>query len=178
MKVLASAGCALLVGWLAACVQASAATSMGSGSVDAAAMIAAHNEWRAKVGVPDLQWSDKLAAAAQKWADHLAASSCSLGHSGGEYGENIYWASSLIYSDGRRELSPKIARDAVNSWGNEVKWYDYADNSCHMECGHYTQVVWKNTKEVGCAMAVCSNKAQLWVCNYYPAGNMIGHKPY
>jgi pathogenesis-related protein 1 len=39
-------------------------------------------------------------------------------------------------------------------------------------------VVWRDTKEVGCAMAICANKSQLWVCNYYPAGNMVGKKPY
>lgn len=33
----------------------------------------AHNEYRAKHGVPPLKWSDELAAGAQKWADHLAA---------------------------------------------------------------------------------------------------------
>jgi pathogenesis-related protein 1 len=155
-----------------------AASAEGGSSVDPAAMVAAHNEWRAKVGVPSLQWSDKLAGVAQKWADHLAASSCSLGHSGNEYGENIFYGSSLIYSDGRREVSKKAAKDAVDTWAHEINWYDYSDNSCHMECGHYTQVVWRDTKEVGCAMAICANKSQLWVCNYYPAGNMVGKKPY
>jgi pathogenesis-related protein 1 len=176
------AGYALLASCLAACVQTSTANSTsptsGSSGMDASAMIAAHNEWRSKVGVPGLQWSDKLAGVAQKWADHLAGTTCSLGHSGNEYGENIYWASSIMHSDGSKELSPKTPKDAVDSWGNEVQWYDHSDNSCHMECGHYTQVVWQETKEVGCAMAVCGDNSQIWVCNYFPAGNMVGKKPY
>lgn len=155
-----------------------AAPSAGGGAVDAAATIAVHNEWRAKYGVPPLKWSDKLAGVAQKWASHLAGTTCSLGHSGNEYGENIYWASSIMHSDGKRELSTKTPKDAVDSWGNEVQWYDHTDNTCHMECGHYTQVVWKDTKEVGCAMAVCGDNSQIWVCNYYPAGNIVGKKPY
>ena len=155
-----------------------AAAPAGGGSVDATSMIAAHNEWRAKVGVPGLKWSEKLAGIAQQWTDHLAATTCSGGHSGNEYGENIFMASARMYSDGRHELSPKSPKDAVDAWGSEVQWYDYSTNSCHMECGHYTQVVWKDTKEVGCAMSVCADKTQIWVCNYYPAGNMVGKKPY
>ncbi|MCI5139186.1 MAG: hypothetical protein D3922_12405, partial [Candidatus Electrothrix sp. AR1] len=62
--------------------------------------------------------------------------------------------------------------------GGGVKYYDYATNSCHSVCGHYTQVVWRSTKEVGCGMASCNDKAQLWVCQYNPRGNMLGQKPY
>ena len=59
--------------------------------------------------------------------------------------------------------------------------YDYGTNisgSNYMIFGHYTQVVWKNSKEVGCAMAVCSDKSQVWVCNYSPPGNISGQKPH
>lgn len=105
---LITAGYFLSVFLLSACVQSStaaspavsatagsnaAAASAGSGSVDATSMIAAHNEWRAKVGVPGLKWSEKLEGIAQQWADHLAATTCSGGHSGNEYGENIFMAS-------------------------------------------------------------------------------------
>jgi pathogenesis-related protein 1 len=45
-------------------------------------------------------------------------------------------------------------------------------------CGHYTQVVWKNSMEVGGGMAICDNKSQVWVCNYNPPGNVEGEKPY
>ena len=176
---LITAGYFLGIFFLSAGVQSGAAAApAGGSSVDAAAMIEAHNQWRAKVGVPGLTWSEKLEGIAQKWADHLAATTCSSGHSGNEYGENIFMASARMYSDGTHELSPKTPKDAVDAWGSEVQWYDHSDNSCHMECGHYTQVVWKDTKEVGCAMAVCADKTQIWVCNYSPAGNMVGKKPY
>jgi pathogenesis-related protein 1 len=66
----------------------------------------------------------------------------------------------------------------VDAWGNEVNYYSYADNSCSGVCGHYTQLVWQSTREVGCAMAVCGDKAQIWVCTYHPAGNFVGQKPY
>ncbi|MCI5223816.1 MAG: hypothetical protein D3924_14375, partial [Candidatus Electrothrix sp. AR4] len=69
-------------------------------SLDPTAMITAHNQWRSKTGVPDLQWSRKLAESAQKWADHLTQTSCTHGHSGGKYGENLYMADPFTSSDG------------------------------------------------------------------------------
>jgi pathogenesis-related protein 1 len=39
-------------------------------------------------------------------------------------------------------------------------------------------VVWKNTTEVGCAMAVCPDFIQVWVCSYNPPGNVSGQKPF
>jgi hypothetical protein len=71
----------------------------------------------------------------------------------------------------------------VDAWGNEKKDYDYANNSCQSGavCGHYTQVVWRSTKLVGCGVASCSagnSKAQVWVCQYSPPGNYVGERPY
>ncbi|MCI5224141.1 MAG: SCP-like extracellular [Candidatus Electrothrix sp. AR4] len=147
-------------------------------AVEPSAMTTAHNTWRSKTGVPDLKWSDKLADAAQKWADQLAQSSCSMKHSMGKYGENIYMASEATNSDGSTTMQKITAQDVVDSWGNEIKDYDYEENSCHSVCGHYTQVVWKSTTEVGCGAAVCGDKSQIWVCQYTPRGNMVGEKPY
>jgi len=46
-------------------------------------------------------------------------------------------------------------------------------------CGHYTQVVWRSTTTVGCAMAVCKDsQEQIWVCQYQKPGNWVGQKPY
>lgn len=44
-------------------------------------------------------------------------------------------------------------------------------------CGHYTQVVWKNSRYVGCGKAMAANGTLYYVCNYYPAGN-TGGRPY
>ncbi len=153
-------------------------TSLDS-SFDQQAMIAVHNKWRSKTGVPDLTWSNELARSSQEWVDHLAKTSCSQGHSGGSHGENIYQAGPVMRADGSTSMQNITAQDVVDAWGNEVNDYDYNDNTCHSVCGHYTQVVWKTTTEVGCAMAVCGDKkTQLWACQYSPAGNMVGQKPY
>ncbi len=152
--------------------------NVGTGTVDQAAMLSVHNRWRADVGSPSLKWSDKLASIAQGWADHLKKDNCAMYHSNNGYGENIYQASPLIWSDGRRDFQHKSPQEVTDAWGNEIKDYNYAANSCSGVCGHYTQLVWKTTKEVGCAMSVCGDNGQIWVCSYYPPGNMVGQRPY
>ena len=152
--------------------------------VDADRMVAAHNRWRETVGAPPLAYSPELAASAQKWANHLKQSNqCRMQHSkpNGRYGENLYWASAIKWSDGRRELQKVSPKKVVDDWASERANYDYKNNSCATGkmCGHYTQVVWKNTTRVGCAVAVCDDsREQVWVCQYQPPGNWVGRKPY
>ncbi len=119
-----------------------------------------------------LIWNITLAQSAQEYANILAANG-KFSHSQWEYGENLYAASfSVSYSD------------AINSWYSEKSAYDYADNSCidGAQCGHYTQLIWRNTTEFGCGSATYKvGKYQGWeviVCQYNPPGNYIGQRPY
>ncbi len=153
--------------------------------IDRQAVVAEHNKIRAEAGVTKpLSYSSKLAKSAQRWADHLKNKhACQMQHSDtkGIYGENLYWASPLIWSDGRRELRKVTPKEVIASWGKEKADYDHASNSCAQgaECGHYTQIVWRETTKVGCGFAVCSDsREQVWVCHYSPAGNIVGEKPY
>ena len=132
-------------------------------------IITAHNKWRAKVKVGDIQWSDELAAEAQKWADYLAKKGCKMKHSNSSNGENIFWSN--------YESTPD---EVVNDWASEIKYYrggKIKSSKVHIY-GHYTQVVWSNTKYVGCGRAKCKNGEEIWVCTYSPRGNYIGEKPY
>ena len=161
-----------------------AATAVQADEVDGAALLAAHNRWRAQVGVGPLSYSPALAASAQAWADELKQSNhCRMRHSSaqGQYGENLFWASPVVWSNGRRELSQVPPEKPVDSWGREKRDYNHAKNSCQpgKVCGHYTQLVWKSSTQVGCARAVCEDsQEQVWVCHYQPAGNWLGQKPY
>ncbi|MEB8431260.1 pathogenesis-related family 1 protein [Cocleimonas sp. KMM 6892] len=142
-----------------------------------------HNKVRAKHRLQPLKWSDKLARYSQEWADQLGSGSrCTMRHRSGQppYGENLYWSSAVVWSDGKRETNRVTIKDVVKVWTDEELWYNYQSNSCKpgQKCGHYTQVVWKNTTEVGCAMKVCSDKSQTWVCSYNPPGNFTGMRPY
>lgn len=131
-------------------------------------MLQAHNQWRQQTNIPPLTWSDDLAQYAQNWANHLASDNFKLYHRpNNPYGENLTWAA-------HQRLSPT---QVVNMWGDEIKDYNYNTNQCSAVCGHYTQLVWENTTEVGCAR-VHSGHQELWVCNYNPPGNYRGQKPY
>jgi len=155
-----------------------------SGPIDRDAMVAAHNKWRAEAGVEPLSYSTELEASAQAWADNLKNTNrCQMRHSkpGGKYGENLYWASAITWSDGRLELQKVTPEMVVDDWGSEKADYNYAKNTCKpgKMCGHYTQVLWRTTTKVGCGYAVCEDsKEQIWVCQYTPAGNWVGRKPY
>ncbi len=137
----------------------------------------AHNNFRKQTGggEPDLVWSAEIATYAHQWAEYLQKNNnCKMMHRSQagkqdkNYGENIAWVSGRDFSAG----------DPVQMWYDEIKYYDYAKNACEGGvCGHYTQVVWKDSQRVGCGMVNCGND-ELWVCNYDPAGNVVGQKPY
>ena len=130
-------------------------------------IVAAHNRVRAEVGVPPLRWSDPIAKTAQRWANKLARSGCKLTHStSNRYGENLFAAS-----------APVSPEHVVENWASERADYNHARNKCRGICGHYTQIVWADTKHIGCASARCGNGV-VWVCNYDPPGNFVGEKPY
>ena len=146
--------------------------------VNAKTMVVAHNRWRAAVGVKALHWSKQLEAVAADYADTLAGNGCRMQHSHNRYGENLYWASPVNWSDGHTEVQKVSEAEVVDAWGSEQKDYNYRNNSCSGTCGHYTQIVWRDTTEVGCAARVCPDGSQSWVCNYNPPGNYRGVRPY
>jgi pathogenesis-related protein 1 len=70
-----------------------------------------------------------------------------------------------------------LPEQIVRGWAAEASEYDYRTNECRGMCGHYTQLVWRDTKEVGCAVARGGNR-EVWVCDYSPPGNYGGKRPY
>ena len=138
----------------------------------------AHNRARAAVEpaapapLQKLRWDCDLRATAQRWADR-----CEFKHSHGATGENLFAGTADHYEPSA----------VVEDWVSEKKDYRLAGNSCSGVCGHYTQVVWANTRRVGCAMQTCTSHSpfgasygawQLWVCEYDPPGNYVGQRPY
>jgi pathogenesis-related protein 1 len=144
---------------------------------DAQKVLDHHNLVRKEVGAGELGWSNELAAFAQEWADHLAKNGCRMEHrkqpkiNNEPVGENLFWGSSAT------AYGPM---DASLSWYSEIKIYKYGKfgtGNWHA-IGHYTQMVWKNTKQVGFGVAVCKNGEILVVANYAPAGNYMDQFPY
>ena len=138
-------------------------------------LIRLHNNVRAEVTVAPLVWSKELASYAQEWANHLASTHCELKHrppSGRwkqEHGENLFMGTAGDYG----------VADAVTSWASEKIYYrgQTLNPSNGYDAGHYTQMVWKNTKQIGCAKVECNGNL-IVVCNYDPPGNILGQKPY
>jgi hypothetical protein len=139
-------------------------------------LLAAHNAERAAAGVPPLAWNAALAADARIWADELAATG-RFEHSPDEpgkppEGENL-WAGTP------RAFSPEAM---VHLWLDEKRDYRpgvFPGNSRSGDVenvGHYTQVIWRASRQVGCANAVGKNEEFL-VCRYSEAGNVIGQRP-
>ena len=149
--------------------------------------VPAHNAVRSRHRLPPLRWSPQLASYAQQWADQLRKrNNCRMKHRPGkgrfaqQYGENLLWVGPTRWSDGRVELYRMSPETITDVWADERRDYRYRSNSCKRGeiCGHYTQIVWRDTQEIGCAKAVCRDQSQLWVCNYNPPGNYRGKRPY
>ncbi len=156
-----------------------------AGGIMAEAMVAAHDEARARDGVAGVVWSDELARHAQEWADRLRDNrACGFEHRptqgafARKYGENLYRIGALRWSNGSTEPMSVAPAEVVEKWYAEKQYYDYASNRCSGVCGHYTQVVWATSTNIGCARAVCPDDSQIWVCNYDPPGNYVGRRPY
>ncbi|MFL6415305.1 MAG: CAP domain-containing protein [Bryobacteraceae bacterium] len=130
-------------------------------------MLAAHNVYRRQIGTPPLEWSTRLAATAQSWANELVQTAVLKHRSDLQVGENLFEAV------GR----PADVRQVVDSWAAERSAYHPETNSCSGRCGHYTQIIWRDTKRVGCGVAR-EGRREIWVCNYDPPGNIIGERPY
>ncbi|XP_064457520.1 Golgi-associated plant pathogenesis-related protein 1-like isoform X2 [Ornithodoros turicata] len=128
-----------------------------------------HNFYRANHGVPPLKHSDQLTKVAQDWADTLAKRDRFEHRPNNSYGENIYMSWS---SDPNKEV-PGAA--AVDSWYSEIKDYTFGVEPRTLASGHFTQVMWKGSTEVGTARARSATGKILVVSNYSPAGNVVGH---
>lgn len=126
-----------------------------------------HNCIRKVLNLPCLKYDPELEKTAQEWADQRK--DCALIHSDLPVGENMAYGPNLniTYS--------------VQMWLDERLDYDYPKNECIQMCGHYTQIVWKNSERVGCARSLCDGKdGNHWtvVCQYGPPGNVVGQWPY
>ncbi|KLO07573.1 PR-1-like protein, partial [Schizopora paradoxa] len=134
---------------------------------DVTEMLQLHNNLRASHGASALTWSSTLASKAQQWAN-----GCVFEHSGGSlgpFGENLASGTGSSYG----------VTDAFNGWASEESSY----NPNNPVASHFTQVVWKGTSQMGCAVATCApgtlfsssfGSSKYYVCEYEAQGNVIG----
>ncbi len=117
-----------------------------------------HNQLRAHHQAPPLVWDDKLAQYAENYA-----SKCRFQHSHSGYGENI--------AAGYPSISA-----AIHAWYGEHNEYSYSSPGFSYHTGHFTQLVWRSTRKLGCGYASCDGKngtpGKYLVCEYSPRGNI------
>ena len=147
-------------------------------------MTAAHNLARANVSpiatpsLPAMTWVNTIAIDAQNYANQCLFDHGGVGL-GTTYGQNIFAAAGFV---------PTVADIVGTYWAGESVDYNFATNTCTpgQVCGHYTQVVWATSTNLGCGTKLCSINSpfgsafpnwQVWVCNYNPPGN-YGTRPY
>jgi uncharacterized protein YkwD len=98
------------------------------------------NIYRKQHNASALTWNDTLADAAADWSQK-----CNFEHSGGAYGENL--ASGY----------PNVTASVI-AWGHERTEYDFKKADFDTKTGHFTQLVWKGTQQVGCGRTNCTGK--------------------
>jgi Cysteine-rich secretory protein family len=164
------AGTAILAMTCLAVQAAQASTFTG---IQKRELLAEHNKYRSLVsGEQPLVWSKSLAAGAQAWAQHLAGDVHSLQHSGeAGLGENL-----AMYTAGRASLT-----QLVEMWGAEKHYFidstfpSVSTTGDWRTVAHYTQMIWRNTTEVGCGLA-SGGGYDFLVCRYTPQGNFMGQR--
>ena len=141
------------------------------------AMIDGHNAARAEVGVPTIAWSDTLATTARAYAEEMTRTR-KFEHAPqpqdmSREGENLWTGTRSAYA------YPEM----IGHWVAEKRDFingvtpNFSRTGKFEDVGHYTQIVWRNSTAVGCAIA--SNKTDDYlVCRYSPPGNVIGQRAF
>lgn len=136
--------------------------------------LAEHNSEREALGLAPLRWNHALRRDALVWARNLAERRA-FQHDpdllARGQGENLWmgdrdrhapWEMIDLFLAERKIFRPGTFPE-VSRTG---QWKDV---------GHYTQIIWPETREVGCATAV-NHRKEVLVCRYWPAGNVIGYR--
>jgi hypothetical protein len=151
------------------------------------AFVDAHNQARSgplnpppSPALPPVAWDAILADSVYGYAIQCQGADDLLSHNAnrstdyqalggsGYVGENIYGTSGAA-----------TPGDAVTLWMSEAASYDYITNNIDT-AGHYTQVVWRSSVRIGCAIVDCPalKYHNTVICDYAPGGNISGQKPY
>ncbi|CAN0926733.1 Pathogenesis-related protein PR-1 [Linum grandiflorum] len=132
--------------------------------------LSAHNKVRAGYYLPALKWNRTLARFARHYA-YTRRNDCQLRHSDNRmYGENMFWSKYGHWSPA----------NVVRKWAEENQFYDFGSNRClnQQPCGHFTQLIWKSTTQLGCSRVRCyGGKGFLYICAYSPPGNYYFEGP-
>jgi hypothetical protein len=137
-------------------------------------ILAAQNRERAMLGIAPLRWDADLAEDAQSWASELTRTGA-FRHAAGYIregaGENLWAGTKGAYR----------AEEMVDAWAREKRYFKPgpfpSDHHSIAAVGHYTQIIWRKSQTVGCALSR-GHRLDVLVCRYQNAGNVEGEKPF
>lgn len=129
-----------------------------------------HNEYRAMHGVPPLVLDNNLCKFSAEWARNLADRGVLQHRSNSAYGENLY----CKYGSGEIDAN---ATEATKSWYDEIEKYSFDRPGFNGGTGHFTQVIWRESRKFGIAKARNAKGQVFVVANYDPPGNVMGQFP-
>ena len=130
--------------------------------------LSVHNDYRSNHNAPPLKLNSKLNDIAQNYAEQLAKKDTMV-HSknkmdGQDLGENLFMCGGYMIT----------GKDMTKAWYDEIYDYDFIKPDFKSGTGHFTQVVWVGSKEVGFGAAQSESGNYYGVANYFPPGNYIG----
>ena len=138
------------------------------------ALVSRHNTLRKKHSAGALTKLTAIAKLAQNTANGCKKAK-NLVHSGTSYkgkwmGQNLFVSSGV-----------PTGAEVANDWYSEISDYNFSiwkPKSASKVTGHFTQLVWIGSKQIGCAVATgewAGYKPSYFVCcNYFPGGNVQG----
>ena len=137
-------------------------------------LLAAHNRERSALDLAPFRWSPALAREAEAWAENLASEG-QLQHAtaGSGFGENLWSGTS-------GQFAPE---GMVGDWIAERAHFvrgtfpNVSRTGRFEDVGHYSQIVWRDTAQVGCAIAE-GEREDFLVCRYAEPGNVFGEPVY
>ena len=139
-------------------------------------MLTEHNKYRKIHKVPNLILDNNLIRTAMAYAESLAKRPNNnlepsyIYQGDDKLGENLFQCN-------KEGCSINNGIESVEYWYNEIQNYSFESNGGE-GVDNFTQIVWKNTKKLGCGIAQKRENNYKVVCHYYPSGNVLGEYKY
>ncbi|MBN8850091.1 MAG: serine protease [Sphingomonas sp. 67-36] len=140
-------------------------------------MLDGQNAERARLGLPPLAWDEDLATAARGYAGEMARTGrfahAEQPQGPGRQGENLWTGTRAAYR----------YDEMLGHWLAERRFYvdlptpGFSTTGRWQDASHYSQIVWRATQRVGCAM-VSNRGNDFLACRYLPPGNVVGQTAY
>ncbi|KAM7445763.1 Golgi-associated plant pathoproteinsis-related protein 1 [Porites harrisoni] len=125
-----------------------------------------HNYFRTLHQVSNVTWSTSLQKEAEDWVKYLAENN-KFHHSQKNPGN--------LYLSHPNDYPAEYCSDAIQWFHWEEKYYNYSRPGYSQAAGHFTTVVWRNSREIGAAWAIRKDKRLVISIKYHPGGNYVGY---